>query len=813
MKESTWTLVYNQFSPEQEGLREALCTLGNGYFATRGAAPEAVASKIHYPGTYIAGVYNRLSTHIAGRIVVNEDLVNCPNWTFLTFKIGKGEWFSPSKEKILFYRQELNMHDGVLRRKILFQTKHKQKTLIETERIAHMASAHYGAIKYVITPLNYSEWITVRTMLDGTVLNAGVERYRQLNSKHWKPHSLGGFTRNGTYLSVKTTQSRVEVAQAARIRIFVGEKEKRSLIRQLMKGKERVGQEFRVFARQNHCYTIEKVVSIYTSKDKGVRNPAVSAMEALKKPLRFNTLFRTHYHAWEKLWKKFDIQIEGDNFSQRTLRLHTFHLLQTASSHNIDIDAGLPARGLHGEAYRGHIFWDEVFALHLYDFHLPEVSQALLLYRYQRLAMARKYAQEEGYRGAMFPWQSGSSGREETQVVHLNPLSGKWGLDYSRLQRHVSFAIAYNVWRHYQITDSWEFLLRFGAEIILSIAQFAASLAKYDPQDGKFHTKKVMGPDEFHEKLAGSSKPGLKDNAYTNLMIVWILLRAEEILNILPVGNKEKILKKLGLKERELCLWKTITRKMNLIINSQGIIAQFEGYFDLKELDWPGYRAEYGDVHRMDRILKAEGQSPDDYKVSKQADTLMAFYLLSLGEVKEILGKLGYNFDKELARKNYEYYVKRTSHGSTLSKVTHCFIAQALGKKKEAWRWFREVLESDIHDTQGGTTPEGIHVGVMGGSLDIVVRAFAGINILEDRIKISPNLPKNWRSLKLKIYFRGRWISLSFTKRQLVIFIEAEKAKLSALPIEIQEKIYHFPIGKKFKIPLKKAQKSLPKAE
>ncbi len=346
--DSLWTITYERFEPAKEHLREALCTLGNGYFASRGAAAECVASKIHYPGTYIAGLYNRLITNVAGRRIVNEDLVNCPNWAFLTFKIGNNEWFYPSTSRILSFNQKLDMHKGILSRRIRFQNSKGQRTLVETNRIVHMGNPHCGAFEYIITPENYNEWVSVRTMLDGTVLNTGVERYRQLNSKHWKSHSLGSFKKNGIFLSMKTSQSRIETSLAAKIRIFASTKKIRPTIKHLMKGRERIGQEFRFFARERHSYSMEKTVSIYTSKDDDVKDPVNSAIEGATKPPRFKKLLMNHEKEWEKLWDKFDIQIEGNSFSQKAIRFHIFHLLQTASHHRTKIDAGLPARGLHG---------------------------------------------------------------------------------------------------------------------------------------------------------------------------------------------------------------------------------------------------------------------------------------------------------------------------------------------------------------------------------------------------------------------------------------------------------------------------------
>ena len=801
---ASWKIIYDRFKPAQEGLREALCTLGNGYLGVRGAACESVASRIHYPGTYIAGVYNKLETDIAGRTILNEDLVNCPNWLFLTFRIGKGEWVTPETSKVLSYYQELGMRRGVLSKRVRLRDSNGQITTVETQRIVHMSDPHRATIKYTIIPENYEGWIVIGSVLDGAVQNTGVARYKQLNSKHLRAYSTGTFGKNGVYLSVKTNQSGIEISEAAKVHIFTKGKEIKPTSRILKEEKKGICQELGIFVRKNQRYEIEKIVSVYTSRDKGIRSPVNTAINSVKNSHGFESLFKSHRSAWDVLWKRFDVQIEGDSFSQKVLRLHTFHLLQSASVHNTMIDAGLPARGLHGEAYRGHVFWDELFVMPFFNLHIPQVAKALLLYRYRRIHQARKYAKENGYKGAMFPWQSSSTGEEETQVIHLNPMSGKWGPDYSRIQRHISFAVAYNLWQYWKSTSDLDFLTHYGAEMLLSIAQFGASMSKYNSKDGRYHTEGIMGPDEFHEKLPGKTKAGFKDNAYTNLLIVWTLLKAQEAISTLPKHHKIKILQKLNLDQKELARWKDITRKMNIIFNDEGIISQFDGYFGLKELDWQAYRLKYGKIQRMDRILKSEGKSPNSYKVAKQADVLMIFYLFRLSEIKSLFSRLGYRFDRNMLKKNYEYYVKRTSHGSTLSKVVHCYVSHLLGKSRESWQWFLEVLKSDIHDTQGGTTPEGIHAGVMGGSINIIMQGFAGINILDNYIKIDPHLPKNWRSIKLRFRYKRNWIAVSVLKDQVRILIHGPKLKTSSVPIKIYGKLYHFLFGKTYEVSSKK---------
>ncbi|MDD5614486.1 MAG: glycosyl hydrolase family 65 protein, partial [Candidatus Omnitrophica bacterium] len=330
-----------------------------------------------------------------------------------------------------------------------------------------------------------------------------------------------------------------------------------------------------------------------------------------------------------------------------------------------------------------------------------------------------------------------------------------------------------------------------------------ASLAEFSQKDKRYHIKGVMGPDEFHEKYPDSDKPGLKDNAYTNLMVVWLLLRAKDILGILPVKESKRIMRKAGIKEADLKLWDDISRRMNVIINNEGIIAQFDGYFSLLELDWDRYRERYENIERLDRILKAEGKSPDSYKISKQADLLMLFYLLSCSEIKELFDRLGYKFEKDTLQKNYKYYIRRTSHGSTLSKVVHCYIADLLKQPKESWRWFQEVLESDIFDTQGGTVPEGIHLGVMGGSIDVVLRGFAGVDAFHDKIVINPSLPKRWHRIKFRINYKDTWISFAVTENQVAVYVQGRKYERFPVPFEINSKLHHISCAKLYRFEIK----------
>ncbi|MFA5367108.1 MAG: trehalose-phosphatase [Dehalococcoidia bacterium] len=764
---ASWTLVYTGFDPEQEQLREALCTLGNGCFATRGAAPESGADGVHYPGTYVAGCYNRLKTEIAGRVVENECMVNMPNWLPLSFRAEGGRWFNLGEAELLSYRQELDLRRGLLRRYIHFSDENGRKTKVFERRFVNMADPGLAALETTIIPKNWSGQLDVRSALDGGVANSGVKRYRELNNKHLLPIKSLQVNANTIFLQMETSQSRIHVAEAARTVIIRNGEEIKSK-RKLTRTREYIAQELSVPVNAGEAITVEKVVSITTSRDRAISESGLEAIKKIERAPGFNQLQESHALRWSHLWRRCGIEMEDAPRTSLILNLHVFHLLQTLSLNTIDHDAGVPARGLHGEAYRGHIFWDEIFVFPSLNLRIPDISRALQLYRYRRLPEARWAAKQAGYAGAMYPWQSGSDGREETQQLHLNPKSGRWLPDNSHLQRHINIAIAYNIWLYYQATADINFLSYYGAEMIIEIARFWASITSYNQSTNRYEILKVMGPDEYHDSYPDADEPGLNNNAYTNVMAAWIFCRALDVIDILPDDRRKALREKLGVSKEEMERWDDISRKMCIFFHDDNIISQFEGYDTLDEFDWNGYREKYGDIHRLDRILEAEGDTPNRYKVSKQADVLMLFYLLSDDELCELFCRLGYTFDYDAIRRNTEYYLARTSHGSTLSRVVHAWVL-ARSLREESWRFFQEALESDISDVQGGTTSEGIHLGAMAGTVDIIQRCYTGIETRGNRLIINPCLPENLKKMRFNIVYRRHWLDFEITGEHLRI--------------------------------------------
>ncbi|MFJ8113349.1 glycoside hydrolase family 65 protein [Streptomyces sp. NPDC096132] len=751
---SEWTWEWNGYDPAGERLRESLCTLGNGYVATRGAVPECRAGLVHYPGTYAAGCYNRPRSTVAGRQVVNEDLVNLPNWLLLRFRLRRaegawGSWFSPRPHTLLDHRHTLDLRRAMLTRTFRHRDREAGVVAVEQTRLVHMGDPHLAALRTVFTAEGWAGEVEIESCLDGEVINGNVHRYRALDRHQLSQVRTGALAPHTVWLTCRTSTSDIAVAMAARTVLAEGS----AASSELRQARHRAVHRLVVPLAPGRPSAVEKTVALHTSRDAAISDPLGAALDRLSASADFPGLLNSHVAAWERLWRRAELQVPGR--SGRVLRLHLFHLLQTLSPHTADLDVGVPARGLHGEAYRGHVFWDELFVLPYLNLHFPEVSRALLNYRYRRLPRACRAAAASGRAGAMYPWQSGSDGREESQEWHLNPHSGRWLPDHSRLQHHVGSAIAYDVWQYCEATGDTEFLHTRGAEMLLQIARFWADLADFDPGTKRYHIRGVVGPDEYHDAYPGAARPGLDDNAYTNVTAAWVLGRALDLLRRLPAWRREELRDRVRLDGDEIPKWEEVSRRLWVPFHG-GVISQFEGYDDLAELDWDSYRARYDDIRRLDRILEAEGDTVNRYKASKQADVLMLGHLFSPAELRRLFERLGYHLDDEVWRGTVDYYLGRTSHGSTLSGLVHGLVL-ARARRADAWQYVQEALEADIADVQGGTTGEGIHLGAMAGTLDLVQRGLTGLETREGALWLDPVPLPALSEYGFSLRCRGHW--------------------------------------------------------
>lgn len=761
-----WEVVYHGYTPgKDEYSVESLLTVGNGFMGLRGTTPEMEIAEENYPALYLASLYNSAASQVADRTIYNEDFVNAPNLQKM-YVIIDGERVDIANNELLSMKRRLDLKTGLFEAWVTVKLTNGKELAIQTKKIASMANVHQFNLSYTVTPLNFSGEITFVSEADGDVYNYNVARYRSLSRHHLAVTDLQAED-TFTSLTAVTESSKITVTQQAKLQNEAG------LLENLTteKTEKAIVQQVSFDAKEGQAYTFEKTVFVQQYREDEV----VPALDFSGDYPTFDASYQASVSEWEKLWATAGIEIDGDLMSQKMLNLHTFHILASASPNgNKDLDASVTARGLHGEAYRGHIFWDELFILPFYTLHFPETARELLMYRYRRLATAKTDAKKAGYQGAMFPWQSGLDGTEQSQELHLNPISGEWKEDHSRLQRHVSLAIAYNVWQYWHNTQDVDFMEKFGLEMMLEIAHFWESAASFDEGNQRYYIDRVMGPDEFHENYPGSEKGGLKNNAYTNMMVVWLFEEIERLSKQLPAETFQAVQEKTAVSTDTLARMADIKHKLELEINDEGIISQFEGYFDLKDLDWDHYKEKYGNIYRMDRILNAEGKSADTYKVAKQADSLMIFYNFSKEQVRLILEDLNYELPEDYVERNLHYYLARTSHGSTLSRVVHAQLAAMVNDQDLAWELYQEALYSDYRDIQGGTTAEGIHAGVMAATLYIPLTTFAGLDIRKERVTFEPNMPAAWDGIRFQMTIRGIDFSVEVTKEEVVVTVNQD---------------------------------------
>ncbi|MCC7105969.1 MAG: glycoside hydrolase family 65 protein [Chloroflexi bacterium] len=470
--------------------------------------------------------------------------------------------------------------------------------------------------------------------------------------------------------------------------------------------------------------------------------PTDAAIGSLKAARRAGARGRlaAHVHAWERRWAASDVVVEGDEASQRALRFALYHLNSAADPDDERVSIG--ARALTGDAYQGHVFWDtEIFLLPFYSLTWPRAARAMLMYRYHTLPAAREKAARLGYRGALFAWESAATGAEVTPTQAIGPdgqvIPIRCGID----EQHISADVAYAVWQYWQATGDGAFLRQAGAEIILETARFWASRATLE-DDGRFHIRGVIGPDEYHE--------GVDDNAYTNVMAQWNLERGLEVAQ-LPRRRWPRrwaeLRAQLQLTDGELSHWRAVAQGLATDrVDGPEVLEQFAGFSGLEAVDLTAY------VDRavpMDVLLGRERTSRS--QVIKQADVLM------------LLALLPERFNPAEAMASFRYYEPRCGHGSSLSPAVHALVAARLGLLDRAMAYVHQASAIDLSDGRGNAA-HGIHIGAQGGLWQAAVFGFAGMRLDSDRLRFDPRLPPEWAALRFSVQWRQRALGIEIDR-------------------------------------------------
>ncbi|MGO1224679.1 MAG: glycosyl hydrolase family 65 protein, partial [Leuconostoc falkenbergense] len=759
MTNENWLLTYNDIVGGVKNYgRESLLTLGNGFLGWRGALVTNAYDDDFYPGLYGAGIFNQTSTPVAGRDVINEDLVNLPSVALIKVQIdGKSLLINNSTIKSL--KRSLNFKTGELTDDYQVQVSGDSQhfVTIKTVKVINPVHWHQLGLRFQITS-NYDAHIAIDAIIDGSVENKNVARYRDFDSQEFDVQSV-----QDDLMIIKTRTTDVTVALAAKT---IGES-----VEKTTKTENQVATHIENDCQAGQPFSIERVMAV--ASDLETDGDLAEFVQNEIANTTFDEIQRESHDYWQSLWQTKDIQISGDDAMQKLTRMNIFHLNQMANPNaNPYLDASVGSRGLTGEGYRGHIFWDELFALPYYSVNEPKSASAVLNYRTKRLSAAEKNAISENESGAMYPWQSGMYGDEQSQLIHLNTVDNTWIPDNSRLQRHISLAIAYNMWVYQQVTGRYDHLDKGGLNMLIQVGRFWIN--KAEKIGDRYQIKGVMGPNEFHEEIPGAHAGGLLNNAYTNVMVVWLLNYLHDLSQNVKI-DFDAAARAVGYTQNEAEKAEDIRHHLKLSIDNRGIVEQYEGFFKLEHLDFSAYQAKYGDIHRIDRILKSEGKSPDDYQVIKQADFLMLLYNLGAQQTESLIHQLGYQLPDDWLAKNTAYYLDRTTHGSTTSRPVFAGIYVELARQgdtkfeTQAYDFLTDAIGSDYYDIQGGTTAEGVHMGVMGETLSVIQNDYAGVDLLHGQFSINPRLPKQWSELHFTQQYRGVLIDIDIKPTVMVL--------------------------------------------
>jgi HAD superfamily hydrolase (TIGR01509 family) len=469
------------------------------------------------------------------------------------------------------------------------------------------------------------------------------------------------------------------------------------------------------------------------SEPPGARAQAVTARN---QALGWREILADHERAWGRRWSVADVVVEGDHEIQRAVRFAAYHLISAANPEDERVSVG--ARGLTGDAYLGHVFWDtEIYLLPFYTAVWPEAARSLLMYRFHTLPAARAKAAGLGYKGALFAWESADTGVETTPEHVVGANGEQVDILCGRLEQHIDADIAYAVWQYWRVTGDDEFMYEAGAEIILETARFWASRAPLE-DDGRRHIRHVIGPDEYHEDI--------DDNAFTNVMARWNIARALELLAMLEQSRPQRAAElraQLGLTEAELADWQdAVARLVTGLDQETGLYEQFAGFNALDAFDLSAHADRTAPI---DVVIGRERTQRS--QVVKQADVVALVALLP-GE-----------FPEGAALRNFRHYEPRCGHGSSLSPAMHALVAARLGDVEMALRYLHDISEFDPDPNSAG----GVRVAGLGGIWQAVVLGFGGLDLTADRLTISPHLPQSWRSLSYRVCWRGRSLAVHAT--------------------------------------------------
>jgi maltose phosphorylase len=740
IKHHPWQIVEEGFDAHLNRISESLFSLGNGRMGQRANFEEKFSGDTHQ-GTYVAGVYYPDKTRVGwwknGYPEYFAKVLNAPSWTSIGIKIGKHE-LDLATCRVSDFKRTLDMKRGLLHRSFTATLPDGKKVQVDAQRFCSMADGEVGAIRYAITPINFSASAAITLSVDADVVN----KDSNYDEKFW--NEVSKEAKAGLALvTAETKKTFFHVATAITYSIQVAGK--------VVKGKVKITKREKY---ADNVVTIplkkgmETVIYKYAAVLSSENHPKKKLAESAKKKLKaaadkgFQKLLDAHVAVWANIWLKCDISIEGDVAAQQGIRFNIFQLMQTYTGDDARLNIG--PKGFTGEKYGGSTYWDtEAYCLPFYlGTSDPKVARNLLVYRYKHLQRAIENAGKLGFTNgaALYP------------MVTMNgeECHNEWEITFEEIHRNG--AIAFAIFDYIRYTGDEDYLIEYGLEVLIGISRFWSQRITFSAEKQQYVMLGVTGPNEYENNV--------NNNWYTSYIACWTLEYTQHALEYVrkkDTAKVTKLLTKIKFNESvETARWKDIRAKMYLGEDKQrGIYLQQDGFLDKELLTVKDLRKEDRPLNQKwswDRILRS--------CFIKQADVLQGLYLFDD------------RFDNETIKRNFDFYEPMTVHESSLSPCVHVILSSRIGYKEKAYEMYLRTSRLDLDD-YNNDTEDGCHITSMAGTWMSVIKGFGGMRVKDRMVHFSPYLPDQWKSYSFRVDFRGRVLRVNVMRQKAEVQLES----------------------------------------
>ena len=755
-----WLVSEASFDVRFQGKCETIFCQGNGYMGIRCATEETYIGQVR--NTFVAGTFNKFDEYDV------TELPNAADLTALEISID-GDLFSLEKGTFSDYHRTLNLQNGEVVREFTWMNNAGKAFAFTFKKFISFSNLHEISFSLSIKALHESASISIQSGINGQFSNSGAQHFHEGEKRI--------YDKKYVQMLQTTTQSKVTFIHNTVHDLKVNDDATRISSRFAM-DRRKVFMIYSAKLEAGETVYLDKTSNIFTTRDQDVAGQSTDnlkafSVEALKQSHQktYDQRLAESAAAWAKRWEVVDVLIDAESsFDQLAIRFAQYHLLVMTPAH--DNRYGIGAKGLSGEGYKGHSFWDtEIFMLPFFTYSLPEVAKSLLEYRYNTLEGAHKKALENGFKGAMYPWESAWMDDGEVTPIWgaADILTGESTKIWSGfIEQHITSDVAFAIWQYYMVTNDEDFMERAGYEMLLDTGIFWGSRLEWNDEKQQYHINNVVGPDEYKEHV--------NNDAFTNYTAHWCIENAIAYYYKLK-ENKPQVFARLNQKLHLDSEIKELEGKITQVYLPQSrpdlVIPQDDTYLLKQTIDLSNYKNQ---EHVGSIFLDYSLSQVNQLQVSKQASIVMLMYLLE------------HKFSKDVKVANYHYYEAKTLHDSSLSLSTHAILASDIDDTDLSYALFSKAAEIDLTQNMK-SSDHGIHSAALGGVWQTVVFGFGGVRMVGGQLRVNPKLPKTYKKLQFNIHWHGNRLRFTITPQKLSV---QNLNQLSTVSLEIFDHSYSF---------------------